>query len=90
MSKYGKLEDCDPIFLKPGYIFRGACCDCGLVHDMVVEDEDNGIHGIAFKRHKRATAQLRRHNYGSLQQEGESKYKMGRKDTNDGARIPPI
>ena len=80
MSKYGKLEDCEPVFLKPGIIFRSACCDCGLVHDMVVKDEDNGVHGIAFKRHGKATAQLRRHNYGFLQQDGKSKYKMVKED----------
>lgn len=45
-----------------------ACCDCGLVHDVAFAIEDNGKLGIAMRRNKRATAQLRRHNYGNLQQ----------------------
>ena len=76
MSKYRKLEDYEGVEVKKGYIFRFACCDCGLVHDMAIADEKNKKHGLAFKRNKRATAQLRRLKYGYLQQEGSPKYRM--------------
>jgi hypothetical protein len=43
--------------------FRIACCDCGLVHELVivVSGKRKGtVIGIAAKRHERATAQKRR------------------------------
>ena len=76
MSKYPKLDDYEGVEIKKGCIFRFACCDCGLVHDMAIADEGKGKHGIAFKRNKRATAQLRRLDFGYLQQDGSLRYKM--------------
>ena len=76
MTKYPKLKDYEGFEVALGDVFRFACCDCGLVHDMVLADEDNGKHGIAFKRHNRATAQLRRHHFGYLQQSGFLKFRM--------------
>lgn len=67
-SKYPKLKDGEGIELGKGELFKFACCDCGLVHDISIADEDNGNHGIAFRRNKRATGQLRRHKFGYLQQ----------------------
>jgi hypothetical protein len=41
--------------------FRIACCDCGLVHDIVVVVRGKGKEiGIAAARNNRATAQRRR------------------------------
>jgi hypothetical protein len=77
MTKYEKFNDCEGPLLADGEIFRFACCDCGLVHSMVAVKEDGGI-GLAFKREKRHTAQLRRHGYGHLQQQGVGKHKMVR------------
>jgi hypothetical protein len=39
--------------------FRIACCDCGLVHDMVLV-AGRGVVGIASERNNRATAARRR------------------------------
>ena len=41
--------------------YRVACCDCGLVHKIALYVDDTGLVAIAFKRHSRATAQVRRH-----------------------------
>ena len=68
MTKYEKFNDCEGPILEDGEIFRFACCDCGLVHSMAVAREEDGRIGLAFKRENRHTAQLRRHNYGYLQQ----------------------
>ena len=76
--RYIKRDDCEGIEILPGTLLRLACCDCGLVHDMAWVIEDNGNLGVAFKRHKRATAQLRRNGYGLLQQGDNKPYKMSR------------
>lgn len=39
--------------------FRLACCDCGLVHDMVLVS-GRGVVGVAMKRNKRATTMRRK------------------------------
>ena len=45
---------------KERFTFR--CCDCGLVHDMVLVANGGGKEiGIAVRRNKRATAQVRWH-----------------------------
>jgi len=59
--KYTQREDYEGFSHKSGEIFRLACCDCGLVHDMVLVINDDEI-GIAAARNARATAQRRRHN----------------------------
>jgi hypothetical protein len=41
--------------------YRTTCCDCGLVHKIALFVDTSGIVAIAFKRHNRATAQIRRH-----------------------------
>ncbi len=45
---------------KSGEIFRLACCDCGLIHDMVLYHPKGGNIGIAAERNNRATGQRRR------------------------------
>lgn len=78
-GKYGKLDNYEGFYLEQDEeILRFACCDCGLVHSMAVVPEGNRI-GIAFKREARATAQLRRHKYGDLQQRPNGAYRMVKK-----------
>ena len=44
-----------------GPTYRIACCECGLVHDLVFRlDEDDQIY-MKARRNRRATAQRRRH-----------------------------
>jgi hypothetical protein len=43
-----------------GPTYRIACCDCGLVHDLVFWVEDDQIY-MRAQRNRRATAQRRRH-----------------------------
>ena len=67
MSKYRKIFDYEGFKIDPDKeTVCFACCDCGLVHSMGVAFEEGGKIGVAFKRENRATAQLRRHHYGSL------------------------
>lgn len=54
-----------------------ACCDCGLVHYEGITILDDKTIMIGFKRDKRATAQLRKRNYGYLQQgRKKDRYRM--------------
>ena len=73
---YEKLED-DMGFLidTEREVLKLACCDCGLVHYFGITIKDDKHIMIGFKRDKRATAQLRRHKYGFLQQ-GKGRYKL--------------
>lgn len=61
--KYVKREDGEGWVVKNRIPFRLGCCDCGLVHDVVVSVPDKrkgSIVGIAAGRNERATAQKRR------------------------------
>ena len=79
MSKYPKLADYEGFLIDPKEeVIHFACCDCALVHVMALAHEDNGKIGVAFKRESRATAQLRRHEYGGLQQRRGGRYRMVR------------
>lgn len=40
--------------------FLLACCDCGLVHDVVLVAETEGPIGMAVRRNPRATLQRRK------------------------------
>ena len=75
--KYPKLLDNKACNINPKTeTLEIACCDCGLVHYIqviVINDEEVAV---AFKKNKRATAQLRRYKYGDLQQERSGTYKM--------------
>jgi hypothetical protein len=57
--KYPRLVDGEGIAFKSGERFRFACCDCGLVHDMVLVAKGKDI-GMAVKRNARSTAAMRR------------------------------
>ena len=78
MSKYDKIED-DMGFLvnTEKETLKLACCDCGMVHYVGITVKDDKNIMIGFKRDRRATAQLRRHGYGYLQQ-GRKGYKLDR------------
>ena len=61
MKTYSVLQDGEGLELSAtGEVFRLACCDCGLVHDVAVALEENGKIGIALRRNQRATGQRRR------------------------------
>ena len=59
MSRYTQQKDGEGWEVKPGEIFKLACCDCGLVHQVAIVIEDGKV-GIAAKRDARATGQRRR------------------------------
>lgn len=68
MSKYPKLNDGEGFTFDPTETYlRFACCDCGLVHEFAFDVKGKKELLMAMQRQKRATAQLRRHNYGFLQ-----------------------
>jgi len=81
-SKFKKLENGEELHLdyRKGNL-RLACCDCGLVHTIAFHVYRGGVLGIAMERDKRATAQLRHHDFGYLQQDGSArKYHLERKN----------
>lgn len=62
MGRYKILVDEEGIELKSQEKFRFACCDCGLVHDMVIATRKRGEPvGLAVKRNRRATTMRRKH-----------------------------
>ena len=58
--KYIQRQDGEGFTVESHAITRIACCDCGLVHDMVFVSQDGKAIGVAAKRNNRATAQRRR------------------------------
>lgn len=75
MSKYPKLKDFEGFCIDPeNQILHFACCDCGLVHRIGMAIVGSSLE-IAFQRHNRATAQLRRHKFGNLQN-AEKSYRI--------------
>lgn len=69
MSKYSKLKNGEGTRVDlDDEDLHFACCDCGLVHIIQFHHIQKNIWDIVFFRHKRATGQLRRHNFGYLQQ----------------------
>jgi len=57
---YEVLQDEVGIALEPNKVFRFACCECGLVHDVVIATRGKSEIGFAVRRNKRATAARRR------------------------------
>lgn len=57
---YDLLVDGVGVAMKPNEVFLLACCDCGLVHDVVVATRGKSEFGLAVRRNKRATAARRR------------------------------
>jgi hypothetical protein len=60
-ARYVQRRDGEGFEILSGEIYRLACCDCGLVHDVVIVSQDAKPVGIAARRNNRATAQRRRH-----------------------------
>ena len=60
-TRYIQRFDGEGFTIPVGEIYRMACCDCGLVHDMVFISEDGKPIGAAARRNNRATAQRRKH-----------------------------
>lgn len=58
--KYKQRTDGEGFEIPSNTLYRIACCDCGLVHDVVIVSNDRKPVGIAFRRNNRATAQKRR------------------------------
>jgi hypothetical protein len=59
MARYTKRTDGEGFTVPLGQVYRIACCDCGLVHDVVWVYEGGKL-GMAARRNNRATAQKRR------------------------------
>ena len=59
-ARYTQRFDGEGFTVPVGEVYRLACCDCGLVHDMVFISEDMKPIGVAARRNNRATAQRRR------------------------------
>lgn len=79
MTRFVKMHDGDVQFIDTQKeIFKIGCCDCGLVHYMGITIVDDALVKLQFASDKRATAQLRHHEYGELQQ-GRSNYKLIRR-----------
>lgn len=58
--RYEQLYDEQGIELESGKPIRFACCDCGLVHDMVIVSADSKPVGFAVRTNRRSTAGRRR------------------------------
>ena len=59
--KYIQRWDKKPFTVESQQLTRWACCDCGLVHDIVFATEKAGEPiGVAARVNKRATAARRR------------------------------
>jgi hypothetical protein len=94
MTKYPKLADNEGFRINSNKdVLRMACCSCGMVHTFVFIMKGNKHEkyaGVTLRKHEvvpvirsepRATAQLRRHNYGYLQKPTKKdKYKLVRRE----------
>ncbi len=57
--KYPVLKDGEGVSFRSKERFKLACCDCGLVHEVVLVASKGWV-GMALRRNKRATAARRR------------------------------
>ena len=64
MTKYINRTDGEGFEVPLNEVYKIACCDCGLVHNVVFVFE-NGKLAMAAERNNRATAQKRRHMGGN-------------------------
>lgn len=61
MKRYAVMIDGEGYEMPANERFRFACCDCGLVHDMVVATlSKRKTFGFAVQRNKRATTWRRK------------------------------
>jgi len=56
VRKYEQVIDGRGFAIRSRQKWRLACCDCGLVHDVVVVSGKGGWLGVAMRRNKRSTA----------------------------------
>lgn len=59
-NKFYQVVDGVGFSMRSAQRFKLACCDCGLVHDIVIVGRRGGHLGIAMRRNKRATAARRK------------------------------
>lgn len=63
MTKYTQRKDNEGFEVPNGVVYKLACCDCGLVHQIVILApgvKKGTLLGMAAKRDNRATAARRR------------------------------
>jgi len=63
MTKYTQRQDNEGFEVPNGEVYKLACCDCGLVHQIVIvapKTKKGVLIGFAAKRDNRATAARRR------------------------------
>lgn len=61
MSEYDQIIDGIGVSVRSNRRFRLACCDCGLVHEVVIAGPNKGGWlGLAMRRSKKATRQYRK------------------------------
>ncbi len=60
MTKFIQREDGEDFEIPLGEIYKIACCDCGLVHNMVFMFADGKL-TMAAERNNRSTGQKRRY-----------------------------
>jgi hypothetical protein len=63
VSRYPQIIENDDgwsDWVEPKPIYRMACCDCGLVHELEFRTAEDGEPTFRARRHNRATAQVRR------------------------------
>lgn len=77
--KYPKLEAGEAVRLDLDKdVVRFACCDCANVHTFELRHIKGHIWDFTISPERRRTGQLRRHNFGYLQQDGRLKTKPRR------------
>jgi hypothetical protein len=64
-SKYEKMNDGEAYRFDKRTTLRFACCDCGMVHEFRFAETKKYMYFMATQI-PRATAQLRRKEYGNL------------------------
>ena len=61
--RYKQLKNGDGFEIgESGGVINIACCDCGLVHNIIVATKKNGNINFTIMRDNRRTGQKRRHN----------------------------
>lgn len=60
MTRYVHVKSGGPIYVIKGVTFKMGCCDCGLVHDIIWEDDEDNRLKMTITRNERATAAMRR------------------------------
>ena len=57
--KFINRKDGVGFLIQSGQVQMFACCDCGLVHNIVFVSEDGKPIGVAAQRNRKATAKRR-------------------------------